>query len=277
MPGIARDVILEPRLGSRKSARVYRFTIGTEVVVWLDVRDDMTGALVPGAANVSALSWQPNTRDNEAAAQALAPVEATPGIWQVQVPTPVPGTYTVFWAAEGQAAEISFDVSTAGTLVAPGVDPRLWGDIEAVAAAASRGALLPEALRLIQAYAGPVVNEAIAAAMQGIGDAAAEAATGAMAERLNDLATKATVAELDRRVGDKASKGSLAELERKLADKADTTAVRQTTDALGQRIDQLAEAGPGPAQVTPMAIAKAYGAPVPDFADGRNAYRLFFM
>jgi hypothetical protein len=149
MPG-APDVILEPRLGPRKSARRQRVTIGSDVPVWFDIRDDQTGALVPGATGVAALYWLPGTVEDESAAQPLTAVETTPGTWQVVVPAGVPGTYTVWLSiAEpiAQTAEAIFDVSSIGQVTLTSTGTPDWGQVQAVAAAAAVSAALPEAQR----------------------------------------------------------------------------------------------------------------------------------
>jgi hypothetical protein len=254
MSGIL-DVLLEPRLGPRKSARVYRFTIGSDVVVWLDVRSERTGALVPGVAGLAALYWQPGTRDNEAAAQALVPVEAAPGSWQVVVPTSAPGTYVVFWTAAGQTAEIVFDVSTAGSVTRPGAVAPFWSDVEAAGAAAGRSAVLPEARRLVDEYAVPAVDAAVGDAMLDFGDKAAAAATKAVGEQLNGKATKESVEALGKEVDAK----------------ADADAIDEVLTRLSERIAGLEGAGPAAPQLTALAIAKAFGAPVFDFSEPRNS------
>jgi hypothetical protein len=150
MSGTALDVILEPRLGARKSARRQRVTIGSDVPVWFDIRDDQTGALVPGATGVAALYWLPGTVEDESAAQPLTAVETTPGTWQVVVPAGVPGTYTVWLSiAEpiAQTAEAIFDVSSIGQVTLTSTGTPDWGQVQAVAAAAAVSAALPEAQR----------------------------------------------------------------------------------------------------------------------------------
>jgi hypothetical protein len=150
MSGTALDVLLEPRLGPRKSARRQRVTIGSDVPVWFDVRDDQTGALVPGATGVAALYWMPGTVEDESAAQPLTAVETAPGTWQVVVPTAVPGTYTVWLSIATpivQTAEAIFDVSSIGQVTLTSTGTPDWGQVQAVAAAAAVSAALPEAQR----------------------------------------------------------------------------------------------------------------------------------
>jgi hypothetical protein len=194
MSGTALDVILEPRLGPRKSLRRQRVTIGSDVLVWLDVRDEQTGALVPGATGLAALYWLPGTRDDESAAQALVPAEDTPGTWIVRVPTSMPGSYVVWWSAAGQTAEIVFDVSSAGdlTLTSTGTVP--WGDVQAAGAAAGRSAAVPEARRVAAEVAGPAGAAAAGpAAIAAIAPQVAQVDADAMAVELSRQEVAAAV------------------------------------------------------------------------------------
>jgi len=128
--------------------------------------------------------------------------------------------------------------------------------------------------RGIALYAGPVVAAAIADAMAEIGAAAATAATAAVAQQMSGLATKTALEALTREVARKATIEALIDLGRRLTDKADAAAVevKRVTDDLAERLDDLEQNGPGPGTpgVTALAIAKAFGVPVPDFSDPRN-------
>lgn len=194
MSGTAPDVILEPRLGARKSARRQRVTVGSDVVVWVDVRDDITDLPIAGATGVSALYWLPGTRDDESAAQPLEAVETLPGTWRVVVPATEPGTYSVwFFLAEPmrQATEIVFDVSSVGQVALTSTGTPDWGAVQSVAAAAAVSAALPEARRVgADAGAGaakPFAESAQTAAGQARGDrvAAETAAERARNDALN--------------------------------------------------------------------------------------------
>jgi lysophospholipase L1-like esterase len=185
MSGTALDVILEPRLGLRKSARRQRVTIGSDVPVWVDIRDDLTGALIPDATGISALYWLPGTREDESAAQPLDAVEAAPGTWQVLVPTTIPGTYVVWLAIEGpihQTGEIVFDVSSVGQVTLTSTGTPDWGAVHAVAAAAAVSAALPEARR-VGLVAGQDGARPFAEAAAGSEDRAQQSETAASGSR----------------------------------------------------------------------------------------------
>jgi hypothetical protein len=186
MSGTALDVILVPRLGAWKSARRQRVTIGDDVPVWFDVRDDLTGAVVAGATGVSAIYWLPSTVGSDSAAQPLEPVEVTPGTWLVQVPTVAPGTYVVWFSIEGptrQRVEIPFDVSSFGDLTAGAAVTVPWSTVQAAAAAAGASAAVPEARRVATevgaAAAVPAALEAIAPAREEIETKRAEVESNA--------------------------------------------------------------------------------------------------
>jgi hypothetical protein len=205
MSGTAPDVILEPRLGARKSARRQRVTIGSDVVVWFDLRDEITNAPVAGATGVSALYWLPGTRDDESAAQPLEAVEAPPGTWKVVVPATEPGTYAVWLSIEGplrQAAEIVFDVSSIGQVALTSTGAPDWGAVQSVAEAAAVSAALPEARRVgadagagaAQPFADAAAESKRQARESEIGAGVAQAGSEAAAERARSAALDVDVA-----------------------------------------------------------------------------------
>jgi hypothetical protein len=244
MSGTALDVLLEPRLGPRKSARRQRVTIGSDVPVWFDVRDDQTGALVPGATGVAALYWLPGTVEDESAAQPLTAVETTPGTWQVVVPASVPGTYTVWLSIATpivQTAEAIFDVSSIGQVTLTSTGTPDWGQVQAVAAAAAVSAALPEAQRAGTKAgadaAKPFADDA--AASEAI---ALDAADLARTDRIAAQSARGA-AETARDTAQQAANTTSAKVAEAEQAAANATAALSLTDSYDTRVDIEAKKG----------------------------------
>lgn len=238
MPGTPLDVILEPRLGPRKSARRQRVTIGSVVPVFFDIRDDQTGALVPGATGVSALYWLPDPAEGESAFQPLDATEITAGTWQVLVPTSRPGSYVAWLSIQGpiaQTAELTFDVTSVGGLSLTSTGTVPWGEVQASGAAAGASAGLA-AGRSAGAAAGSTAGVAAAkpfadsaAASEGI---ALDAADMSREERIAAQAAKdAAVGARDTSVTAAADASAKAQTAAERASAADAAANTASTAA----------------------------------------------
>lgn len=114
---VAADVFLRPRLGAYPSARRQRVPLGSTQPVYFDVVDALTGELVPGATEASALYWLAGVDGTDSPATDLDIVEISPGTLRVQAPNDVPGTWLIWAQIEHPSAEtarIVYDVPDDG-------------------------------------------------------------------------------------------------------------------------------------------------------------------
>jgi uncharacterized protein (DUF433 family) len=252
------DVILEARVGVGPVAGRRRISLGSDAIISVTVLDSQTRKPLAGATGQSALYWLPGTVGDLSVAQPLVPIEAAPGDWRMTVPGRIPGSHVTWFSIERPVRKtvvLVFDVGSAGQLSLTGTRTIPWSNIEAVAAAAGASAALAEIGQITAEHVRAAVAEAVAAAVQEIGEAAAKAATAAVAAQLDDKATKESVEALGKEVDAK----------------ADADAIDEVLTRLSERIAGLEGAGPVAPQLTALAIAKAFGAPVFDFSEPRNS------
>jgi hypothetical protein len=231
-------VLLEPRLGPRKSARRQRVTIGSDVPVWFDVRDDQTGALVPGATGVSAHYRQPSTLDEDAPDQPLDAVEDSPGTWLVLVPTLLPGTYTVQLSIETpipQAAQIVFDVSSIGGLTLSSAGTIPVGDVQSIAVAAALSATRPEAKK-VAAEVGQEAAKPFADSAAASEQVALDAADISREERIAAEGAR-TAAETARDTAQQVAATTSTKVAEAEQAAANATAALSLTDSYDTRVD----------------------------------------
>jgi hypothetical protein len=240
----ALGVILEPRLGARTSERVHAKFVGSDVAVWFDVRDQITGELVSGATGASAFYWLPSTVEDESAGQPLMPIEVTPGTWLVWVPATIPGAYAVWVSITGpvqQTADIVFIASSRGgvSLAADGTIP--YGTIQAAAAAMSLSVAQAESRR-VGLVAGEEGARPYAEAAAGSAMLALDATDLA---RDHELAAKGArgAAETARDTAQQAANTTSAKVAEAQKAADDATAALSLTDSYDTRVDIEAKKG----------------------------------
>ncbi len=80
------------RFGPLRSLAIPREFRGDNVDVWCDFRDIITGSLDGATDDVTAQVWTPGGAEVD---PALTPVEESPGVWRLAIPTAYSGTWSV--------------------------------------------------------------------------------------------------------------------------------------------------------------------------------------
>jgi hypothetical protein len=132
------DVYLRPRIGPVAGPLRQRTAVGSDVFVYFDVVDRLTGTLVPGATGVAGGYWLPATPTGAGPAQPVLLDEPEPGTLRMRVPGQVPGPYTAecyIAAPSRQGARIHWDVAGDGSSVVTGAENIPWNDVLSAAGA----------------------------------------------------------------------------------------------------------------------------------------------
>jgi hypothetical protein len=169
MSGTYPAVVMRARIGAVNTARRARVNIGSDVRIFVDVTNALTGAPIENITVPAALYWLPGTAADVSAGQPAEVSLFAPGVLTFVVPAELSNTYAFWVGIEGPirtAYDGAFDVSSNGVPSGLTFAVSQWNEFLAAAAAAGASAsgwtyreLAPRlaALEALTSYVVPVL------------------------------------------------------------------------------------------------------------------------
>jgi hypothetical protein len=143
MSGTYPAVVMRARIGAVNTARRARVNIGSDVRIFVDVTNALTGLPVENITVPAALYWLPGTSADLSAGQPAEVSLFAPGVLTFVVPAEISNTYAFWIGIEGPirtAYDGAFDVSSNGVPSGLTFAVSQWNEVLAAAAASGASA-----------------------------------------------------------------------------------------------------------------------------------------